>query len=231
MQVEKPDRRPLLGLAAAALALLAVPALKLSEPAPVRVIERGKGPYLAAAREIDAFWRAQFEVQFPETGRRYRTPKVTFKTGEKLPGAASEHYAGFYIERSESMTVLLDGPRFFVFLVTAHEFGHHVQHLAGLSRRRARLMARTFTKEGRRQIGMRYELQAECFAGVWAHHAVKTGKVLTRSEVYKWRLAATFSGDSKTHGSARQRLRWFDAGFEKGRASACDTFAPQWIVL
>ena len=112
----------------------------------------------------------------------------------------------------------------------AHEYGHHVQNLSGQRRRLSQLEMWSGREEARR-LGVRYELQAECLAGVWAHYAAPEGRLITRRDVDSWRRLNFFAGHSDTHGSGPQRLRWFNAGYESGQAAACDSFAPSWESL
>ena len=120
--------------------------------------------------------------------------------------------------------------------VIAHEMGHHVQHLLGADETAQQMGAR-----GARSGSVRLELQADCYAGVWAAHAaeVSNGQVsLTPSDIEDGLRAAAAVGDdtlqkaatgrvapdSFTHGSSAQRMRWFHAGSQSGDPAACDTF-------
>jgi len=121
--------------------------------------------------------------------------------------------------------------------VLAHEVGHHVQTLLGISAKNhaARQQA---TKVEANLLSVRQELQADCFAGLWANHADRARQILETGDVEEALAAATAIGDdtlqreaqgrvtpdSFTHGSAEQRLRWFTVGLEKGELSSCDTF-------
>jgi predicted metalloprotease len=119
--------------------------------------------------------------------------------------------------------------------VIAHELGHHVQHLLGMDARVRETQQRN--PEVANEMSVRLELQADCYAGVWAHSAAERGKLETgdveeglgaASAVGDDRIQARTTGsinvDSFTHGSARQRAEWFRRGLESGRSSACDTF-------
>jgi predicted metalloprotease len=124
--------------------------------------------------------------------------------------------------------------------VLAHEYGHHVQDLLGT-------MGRVRTQQGAGSDAVRLELQADCYAGMWAKHATEAadanGEVfienLTRQDVQEALAAARAVGDDRiqqrtsgrvnpdawTHGSAEQRMRWFTTGREQGSLRACDTFS------
>jgi predicted metalloprotease len=120
--------------------------------------------------------------------------------------------------------------------VVAHEIGHHVQHLLGMDER-----VRRFQRESpdiANQLSVRLELQADCYAGVWAHSASERGKLsmgdleeglgaaaAVGDDRIQKRTSGSVNPDSFTHGSARDRAEWFQRGFASGRSSACDTFA------
>jgi predicted metalloprotease len=121
--------------------------------------------------------------------------------------------------------------------VIAHEVGHHVQTLLGISKKVNELQSRVTPSE-RNKLSVRMELQADCFAGVWAHQADKSRQILEAGDIEEGLSAASAVGDDRiqrktqgyvvpdafTHGSAAQRVRWFNLGFELGNPQACDTF-------
>jgi predicted metalloprotease len=122
--------------------------------------------------------------------------------------------------------------------VIAHEVGHHVQTLLGISER-VQKARRTSDRAKANALSVRMELQADCLAGVWAHHADKTRHILEQGDLEEALGAATAIGDDRlqrqgqgrvvpesfTHGSSAQRVRWFQRGFEAGEVRQCDTFA------
>lgn len=122
--------------------------------------------------------------------------------------------------------------------VIAHEIGHHVQNLLGTSQK----VHQSRRRVGRAQanaLSVRLELQADCYAGVWAHHADKARRLLESGDVEEGLGAAAAIGDDRlqmqgrgyvspesfTHGSSKQRVRWFKTGLAGGRLADCDTFA------
>jgi predicted metalloprotease len=124
--------------------------------------------------------------------------------------------------------------------VIAHEVGHHVQNLTGVSAKVSRERQRLSEVEGNR-LSVRVELQADCYAGIWANHANRTRHILEAGDVESALNAATAIGDDMlqkksqgqvvpdafTHGSSAQRVRWFKRGLESGEPQACDTFAAR----
>ena len=124
--------------------------------------------------------------------------------------------------------------------VIAHEVGHHVQNLVGTAQRVREAQERADQVEAN-ELSVRMELQADCFAGVWANHAARSRQLLEAGDVEEGLNAASASGDDRlqrqaqghvvpdafTHGSSEQRVRWFRKGLEAGTPEACDTFSAQ----
>lgn len=122
--------------------------------------------------------------------------------------------------------------------VIAHEVGHHVQTLLGISQKVHDARRRASETEAN-QLSVRLELQADCFAGVWAHHAHRSRQLLEEGDVDEGLAAASAIGDDRlqkqsqgyvspdsfTHGSSAQRVKWFRLGLERGEMGACDTFS------
>ncbi len=121
--------------------------------------------------------------------------------------------------------------------VVAHEVGHHVQNQMGLTAKMEQARRRVSEREYN-ALSVRLELQADCFAGIWAHHNHKTKAILEPGDVEEALRAAAAIGDdalqrksqgmavpdSFTHGTSEQRARWFNKGLEAGSVQACDTF-------
>lgn len=124
--------------------------------------------------------------------------------------------------------------------VIAHEVGHHVQNLLGISAKVDEMHGRV-SQAKYNALSVRLELQADCFAGVWANHAQSARQVLEQGDVEEAMNAAAKIGDdalqgsgggevvpdSFTHGTSAQRQRWFDKGLENGTLKACDTFSAK----
>jgi predicted metalloprotease len=121
--------------------------------------------------------------------------------------------------------------------VVAHEVGHHVQNLLGISEQVHSMRSRMGQAESN-ALSVRQELQADCFAGIWAHHAQRQRQLLEEGDIEEGMAAASAVGDdtlqrrargrivpeSFTHGSSEQRVYWFRRGLEQGTLEACDTF-------
>ena len=124
--------------------------------------------------------------------------------------------------------------------VIAHEIGHHVQNLLGVSRKVDELRRR-LDKTAANELSVRVELQADFYAGVWAHHAQKMKNILEPGDLESALKAATAIGDDRlqkeaqgyvvpdsfTHGTSEQRVRWFRRGFETGDVNQGNTFEAQ----
>ena len=124
--------------------------------------------------------------------------------------------------------------------VIAHEVGHHVQNLLGITARMEETRQRV-SQVQYNALSVRLELQADCLAGVWAHHGQKARQILEKGDIEEAMNAAARIGDdalqragggqvvpdSFTHGTSAQRQRWFRTGIESGSVKACDTFSAR----
>lgn len=144
---------------------------------------------------------------------------------------------GFY----ETLKSQLGAPgEFAQAYVIAHEVGHHVQNLMGISAQMEQMRGRVSPAQ-HNGLSVRLELQADCLAGVWANHAQSARQILEQGDIESAMNAAAKIGDdalqkksqgyvvpeSFTHGTSAQRVRWFKTGLSTGRVQACDTFKAQ----
>ncbi len=143
---------------------------------------------------------------------------------------------GFFQELEQRFAVPGDFARAYVI---AHEIGHHVQNLIGVSEKVTAQRPRLSEEQGN-ALSVRVELQADCLAGVWGHYA-KRRNLVDFSDVQSALAAATAIGDDRlqmrsrgyvapesfTHGSSEQRTRWFEVGLQAGEVGACDTFSAR----
>ncbi len=144
---------------------------------------------------------------------------------------------GFYDELRQRFGAAGDFAQAYVI---AHEVGHHVQNLLGISDKVHTAQQRA-GRDGANALSVRLELQADCLAGVWANHADRTRNILETGDVDEALTAAAAIGDdhmqkqaqgyvvpeSFTHGSSEQRVRWFNQGFKNGTLEQCNTFAAK----
>ncbi len=188
---------------------------------------------------------------FAGSGQRYQVPRLVLFTGavQSACGYAQAAVGPFYCPADQKVYIDLafyDDLRdrfqapgdFAQAYVIAHEVGHHVQNLLGLSAKVQQARQQVSEPEGN-ALSVRLELQADCLAGIWAHRADRTRQILEAGDIDEALAAASAIGDDRlqqqsrgyvqpdsfTHGSAAQRTRWFRRGFETGRLESCDTFS------
>jgi hypothetical protein len=195
--------------------------------------------------DVQGVWRRKFS----ESGDDYRPARLVLFTQSTGTGCgfATSEVGPFYCPSDETVYLDLDFFRelrrrfgspgdFAQAYVLAHEIGHHVQHLRGVSD--------VVDEESKRHPGranalsIRLELQADCLAGVWGH-TTERRELLEAGDLQEGLAAAAAVGDDRiqkqatgstnpetwTHGSSRQRMQWFSTGFDSGDPDACDTFA------
>lgn len=188
---------------------------------------------------------------FAQINRRYQEPRLVLFNGavHSACGYASAAVGPFYCPGDKKVYIDLSFYRdlkqryrapgdFAQAYVLAHEVGHHVQTLLGISQKVQSLRQRVSKTEAN-ALSVRQELQADCFAGIWAHHAHRTRQLLEQGDVEEALTAASAIGDDRlqrqsqgfvspesfTHGSSEQRMHWFKVGLSYGKISSCDTFS------
>jgi predicted metalloprotease len=200
---------------------------------------------VGVVNSVQKFWDGVFH----RSGRQYRYVDTVFFTDQIDTGCgfASSQVGPFYCPNDQLVYIDLgffdelssrfgvENAPFTQAYVIAHEYGHHVQNQLGVLARIGN------DQQGPESRAVRSELQADCYAGVWAAHAVETGLIedLTQADINQGLDAASAIGDDRiqeqtqgqvdketwTHGSSEQRRRWFSRGYENGRPAACDTFS------
>jgi len=188
---------------------------------------------------------------FARGGRTYRKPTLVLFTGQvqSACGYAQAAVGPFYCPADQKLYIDLAFYRdlqdrfkapgdFAQAYVIAHEVGHHVQNLLGIAERVHGMQQRS-GKQQANALSVRMELQADCFAGIWAARANQKRRILEPGDVEEGLGAAAAVGDdniqkqsrgyvspeSFTHGSSQQRVRWFRRGLDTGDLKACDAFA------
>ena len=189
---------------------------------------------------------------FAASGQQYPAPKLVLFSGQTPTACGSGQAAAgpfycpgdqkVYIDLSfyQEMKDRFHAPGDFAqAYVIAHEIGHHIQNLQGISDKvqQARQSARNEAESN--ALSVKLELQADCYAGVWAHHADGANRILEAGDVEEAMTAAAAIGDdalqkqaqgyavpdSFTHGTSQQRQRWFNQGLSAGDIKKCDTFS------
>lgn len=196
--------------------------------------------------DTETTWSTIFE----ENGLRYQEPRLVLFRGavESACGLTQSAVGPFYCPGDQQVYIdlgfyeqlknQLNAPGDFAqAYVIAHEVGHHVQTLLGISQQvyDARRKASDIDAN---KLSVLQELQADCFAGIWAHHANYSRQLLDEGDIEEALQAASAIGDdtlqkrsqgyvspdSFTHGSAAQRVQWFSTGFHSGDMESCNTF-------
>jgi uncharacterized protein len=190
---------------------------------------------------------------FQAGGQTYKQPKLEIFRGSTPTacGAGQAAMGPFYCPADQKVYIdlgfydtlktKLGAPGDFAqAYVIAHEVGHHVQNVLGISGKVDAMRGRISAKE-QNVLSVRLELQADCFAGVWANHANKEKAILQAGDVEEAMNAAAQIGDdnlqrksqgqivpdSFTHGTSAQRQKWFNAGLQSGNMKSCDTFSAK----
>lgn len=200
--------------------------------------------------DTEDVWGAVFQ----QNGQSYPAPRLVLFSGavQSACGQATSAVGPFYCPGDRQVYIDLGffdemearlggGGDFAEAYVIAHEVGHHIQTVTGVSARVNAARRGGENVEGDGGLLVRQELQADCYAGVWAHHAQARHQWLEPGDIEEALSTATAIGDdalqrqargvvvpdSFSHGTSEQRVRWFSRGFEGGQPSDCDTFAAQ----
>ena len=187
---------------------------------------------------------------FREGGQTYREPKLVLFSGavQSACGTAQAAMGPFYCPLDETVYIDLIFYRdlkerfrapgdFAQAYVIAHEVGHHVQNQLGIMQKVQEMRSRVDEVRSN-DLSVRTELQADCFAGLWAYHADKSRHILESGDIDEALNAASSIGDDRiqkqtrgqvvpdsfTHGSSEQRVRWFKRGIETGDFAQCNSF-------
>jgi uncharacterized protein len=198
-----------------------------------------------ATIDVQRFWSGEFET----AGRSYPVTKTVFFSGATSTGcgAASAETGPFYCPLDQLVYFDLEflgqlQERFGATgdlaaqYIVAHEYGHHVQNVLGISEQVRAAQAQYPSQANAYSVAL--ELQADCLAGVWAHDAAARGQLDSAAEISEALEAAAAVGDDRiqrsttgrvdpesfTHGSSEQRRTWFQRGFDMGDPDRCDTF-------
>lgn len=190
---------------------------------------------------------------FTEKGGSYREPTLVLFSGqvESACGFAQAAMGPFYCPEDQQVYIdlsfykdlknRLDAPGDFAqAYVVAHEIGHHVQKLIGISDKVHQARQQLSSKEYNK-VSVKLELQADCFAGIWANHADRVRNIIESGDIEEALNAASHIGDDRlqqqargyvtpdsfTHGSSAQRVHWFTIGYQSGTLEACDTFSAR----
>jgi len=223
--------------------------------------EQGAGSYTGSPEEerlrdfvsvVLAHTEDTWHALFARMGRTYEEPTLVLFTEAIQSGCgfAQSQVGPFYCPTNRKLYIDLSfyqelqdrfgAPGDFAqAYVIAHEVGHHVQNLLGIADRVRRAQAAAQSQEEVNALSVPMELQADCLAGVWAHHADRARQLLEAGDIEEGLAAASAIGDDRiqmqsqgyvapesfTHGSSAARVQWFRRGIESGAPGACDTFA------
>jgi predicted metalloprotease len=224
---------------------------QMASPQQQQVAPAGNDQQTDFVRRILGSTEDVWGQMFQSSGKQYPAPKLVLFHGsvQSACGAASAAMGPFYCPGDRQVYLDLDffqemqqrfhaAGDFARAYVIAHEVGHHVQNLLGIMGQVDQAVQRGATLEGASGLSVRQELQADCFAGVWAYHAQQQNDWLQPGDIEAALNAANQIGDdtlqkqargyvvpdSFTHGTSAERVHWFKAGFASGDMKDCDTF-------
>jgi predicted metalloprotease len=226
------------------------PAVQRPQGAPPAGDDKLKDFVSVVLGDTEDTWKAIFQ----RMNRQYREPTLVLFTGgtRSACGMGQTAMGPFYCPADQKLYIDLSFYRdlrdrlgapgdFAQAYVIAHEVGHHVQNLLGIAEKVHAQRERLGGRPEANALQVRMELQADCFAGVWAHNAQRSRQILEQGDIEEGLNAAAAIGDDRlqkrsqgtvvpesfTHGSSEQRVRWFKRGIERGEPKACDTFGAQ----
>lgn len=203
-------------------------------------------------KDTEDVWNRLFPQQL---NRQYQEPTLVLFSGQTQSGCgfASAATGPFYCPGDQDLYIDLSFYQelqtrfrapgdFAMAYIVAHEVGHHIQYLLGITQQMEQ-QRRRISKAEYNQLSVRLELQADFLAGVWAHHAQKMKNILEQGDIEEALKAAAAVGDDRiqreargyvvpesfTHGTSEQRMRWFRKGLETGDLSQGDTFGASSI--
>lgn len=212
-------------------------------------------PGAVFVRKVLATTEDVWQAQFKRLGAQYSEPKLQIFRGATSTacGQGEAAMGPFYCPADQKVYIDLDfydtmkrqlgAPGDFAqAYVIAHEVGHHIQNLAGTSRKMDEMRGRV-SQAQYNQMSVRLELQADCFAGIWGHDTQQSKQIMENGDLEEAMNAAKQIGDdalqknsqggvvpeSFTHGTSAQRMQWFKRGFDSGDMQQCDTFNAQQI--
>jgi len=205
----------------------------------------------AFIKTVLADTEAVWSQQYAQAGSRYRPPTLVLYRGATSSGCgqASSGMGPFYCPQDQKVYVDLGffdeletkfgaGGDFANAYVLAHEVGHHIQNMEGTLANVQRAKQQLRGKSAQNKLQVKVELQADCYAGLWANQAQKQFDILEAGDLEEAMTTASAIGDDSlqkqsqgfaiphtfTHGTSKQRVAWFNKGFKRGTVAACDTF-------
>jgi len=197
--------------------------------------------------DLEAIW----SDVYAQAGMRYRSPTLVLYRGstDSACGTASSRMGPFYCPLDQMVYVDLGffddlenelGAKgdFAQAYVLAHEIGHHIQYLDGTLDQVEMAKQQAWGEGAKNRLQVKLELQADCYAGIWANHAHRKFDILEEGDLEEALVAAASIGDDRlqkqsqgfaiphtfTHGTSKERATWFARGVKTGRISDCDTF-------
>lgn len=224
-----------------------MPAIEQQAPAAAPPVDDPTAQFVS---KVLASTEDTWNTAFREMGRQYQEPKLVLFSGltPTACGTGQSAMGPFYCPGDQKVYIDLSFFRemkekfrapgeFAQAYVVAHEVGHHVQHLLGISDQVQRARQQAGEKEAN-ALSVRLELQADCLAGVWGRRTDNMANILDPGDLQAALTAAAAIGDDRlqqqaqgrivpesfTHGSSEQRMRWFKRGFDSGDFNQCNTF-------